>query len=283
MSVTKAKDHSNVLTSKFRPGLPHIVIEKMVEFMKKRNCDFGYAVDVGCGAGHSTFGLSSYFSKVLGVDLSPSQIAEANSNNTTDNVMFEIGDSEQLSMSNSTVDLISSCTAAHWFDLPVFFKECSRVLKSNGCLLLCAYSNPVFFPESANSKHAQDKLIELGQEAFRNLCSKYTFHKRVAHRYNQYDDIFAMLNANDKVHEKDIEIKRELSFEDFLLYLSTWSPYQELVRERKEKSMEKQIDVLDAFAAELKQKWCMTHLNNNDIQLHVIWNCFMIMSVRPEA
>ena len=34
-------------------------------------------MDIGCGSGQSTFGLAPHFKKVLGLDISEAQIAEA--------------------------------------------------------------------------------------------------------------------------------------------------------------------------------------------------------------
>ena len=279
MKFFEAKHHA-ALYAKYRPTMPQIIVEKVVEFMKKSNSSFDCAVDVGCGNGQSTYGLGEHFLKVLGVDTSSSQISEANSINTTHNVKFEVGDGEKLSMSDNSVDLISSCMAAHWFDLPVFFKECARVLKQNGCLMLCGYTTPVFYPVSADLKPAKAEFVELGQKALDNLCSKYTFHDRVAYLDNHYRDLYKMVNAKNKVYENDVEIKKELNLEDLLHYLSTWSPYQNYLREQ-EKNRENQVDVLDAFAMELKRNWKMIETDNNQIPMYVIWKCFFVISGRP--
>ena len=279
MKFFEAKHHA-ALYAKYRPTMPRIIVEKVVEFMRKSNSSFDCAVDVGCGNGQSTYGLGEHFSKVLGVDTSSSQISEANSINTTHNVKFEVGDGEKLSMSDNSVDLISSCMAAHWFDLPVFFKECARVLKQNGCLMLCAHSKPEFYPVSADLKPTQAKLVNLGQKALDNLCSNYTFHERVAHRDDCYDKIFKMIDAKKKVYEKDIEVRKKLDLENFVRYLSTWASYQNFTREAKS---ENQVDVLDAFAAELKEIWNMREFNNKEIPIFVIWKYFMVLTDRPST
>lgn len=41
---------------------------------------------------------------------------------------------------HSSLTLIISAQAAHWFDLPYFFKEVQRTLKSNGVLALFGYA-----------------------------------------------------------------------------------------------------------------------------------------------
>lgn len=54
------------LYAKYRPELPNFIALKMINFMKKRSCDFNLAMDVGCGNGQSTQVFSPYFSKNFG-------------------------------------------------------------------------------------------------------------------------------------------------------------------------------------------------------------------------
>lgn len=49
---------------------------------------FSLAVDVGCGSGQSADGLASNFNRVLGVDISESQIEQAVATNTCSNVEY---------------------------------------------------------------------------------------------------------------------------------------------------------------------------------------------------
>jgi len=272
--------HHAALYAKYRPEMPSTIVDRILAFMKKRNSDFKSVVDVGCGNGQSTRGFAPHFSKVLGIDTSCSQISEATQENQIKNVKFEVGDGEKIPLPDNSVDLVSTCMAAHWFDLPVFFKECTRVLKHNGSMLICAYTDPIFYPKSSDGKPTQADYLKLGKTAFQNLLHKYSFHERTSHLYNNYNDIFDILNAKEKVHEKDIELKKEMSLENLLYYLSTWSPYQNLVQEQKEKNVETE-DVLDVFAAELKRNWNMTETDNDKISLCVVWYNFMIMSDRP--
>ena len=272
--------HHAALYAKYRPELPQSIIERILEFMKKRNSDFMYAVDVGCGNGQSTYGFGKHFTNVVGVDTSLSQITEAKLANKAENVKFEVGDGENIPLPDNSIDLISTCMAVHWFDLPTFFKECNRVLKQNGCMLICGHTDPVFYPKFVDGKATQSEFQQRAKIPFQNLLSNYTFHKRVSHLYNHYSEIFETLNAREKEHEKDIEHKTEMSLNDFLCYLSTWSPYQNFVQEQKE-NKEQSEDVLDVFAAELKRSWNIAEVDNDKIPLCVIRYYFTVMSGRP--
>lgn len=46
---------------------------------------------------------------------------------------------EQIPVAEGSVQLINASAAAHWFDLPAFFKEADRVLCSNGVIALSSY------------------------------------------------------------------------------------------------------------------------------------------------
>lgn len=49
---------------------------------------FGLAVDVGCGSGQGTMLLAPYFTKVVGIDVSPAQLEMAVTKNNPPNVSF---------------------------------------------------------------------------------------------------------------------------------------------------------------------------------------------------
>ena len=283
----EAKHHA-ALYAKYRPHLPHFIVDKILNFMKLRKSCFDFAVDVGCGNGQATHVFSAYFAKVLGIDTSSSQITEAQQANQTTNVNFKVANGEHIPVSSNSVDLIVSATAVHWFDLPVFFQECHRTLKEKGCLLLTAYEDPLFYPKMSDTVFSKEKLIDLGQGAFNNLKQKYTFHERIAHLQNCYKDIFDMLVVEDKVRETGLRLEKELTLAEFLNYLSTWSPYQMYVQRQKEKATETGVenvgdDVLDIFASELKSTWDLSATKDADLKMIVSWDYFVVMSGRPDT
>jgi len=47
---------------------------------------------------------------------------------------------KDLPHEDSSLSLIISAQAAHWFDLPYFYKEVKRTLKINGVLALFGYA-----------------------------------------------------------------------------------------------------------------------------------------------
>lgn len=84
-------------------------------------------------------GLSYIFSqgRVIGTDISEPQVAAANAKpNLPSNVSFEVSAGEVLPAEDGEVDLVTVAQALHWFDLPRFYPECARALRSGGILAM---------------------------------------------------------------------------------------------------------------------------------------------------
>ncbi|XP_069839295.1 putative methyltransferase DDB_G0268948 [Dendropsophus ebraccatus] len=92
------------------------------------------AVDVGCGNGRYTLPLAPHFKKVLGVDISESQINLAKQHTIANNVSYMVAPAEKLPVNNASVDLVTAVLAPHWFTAEEFGSEVIRVLKTRGCL-----------------------------------------------------------------------------------------------------------------------------------------------------
>jgi len=153
--------------AKFRPKLPTKVIERIVGFMsEKLPGPYKLAVDVGCGNGQSTSGLAPFFSRVVGQDSSSEQIDEARLHETSPNVSYVARPAETLPYNPSSAQLVLACQAAHWFNLPAFYRQVDTILQPSGVLALCGYRLPV-------PKHS-DK-----SEKLKNLVHKFYFSELV--------------------------------------------------------------------------------------------------------
>ncbi|KAF6033552.1 hypothetical protein EB796_008145 [Bugula neritina] len=64
----------------------------------------------------STVFLAPYFDKVLGVDISESQIEQATLQNQHLNIDYKVSAGESLSVEDNSVTLIQVATALHWLD-----------------------------------------------------------------------------------------------------------------------------------------------------------------------
>ena len=79
-------EHS-IQYANYRPSPPQPLIEHILSKTKCRNL----AMDIGCGTGQSTKLLAPYFKKIVGLDVSESQICVAKQSNTDSNLEFRVG------------------------------------------------------------------------------------------------------------------------------------------------------------------------------------------------
>ncbi|KAK7747379.1 hypothetical protein SLS53_001633 [Cytospora paraplurivora] len=100
-------------------------------------------LDVGCGPGIATFALAQFFDNAIGLDPSEGMISTARSLLATEqpkpNVRFELSTAEDIDptiIPDSSVDLITAATCAHWFDMPRFWPTAARVLRPGGTVAM---------------------------------------------------------------------------------------------------------------------------------------------------
>ncbi|XP_078539465.1 putative methyltransferase DDB_G0268948 [Lissotriton helveticus] len=161
------KEHSK-LYEKYMIREPDAVLRMILSFLEeKKGKPFDIAVDVGCGTGQSTRILAPYFEKVVGVDMSESQIEEAESVMSASNVSYKIAKAEELPFEDRSLDLVTASVAAHWFELDKFFKEVNRVLKPSGCLAM--YCMDLRF--SLFYKDCSERLTDVLNEFRYILCA----------------------------------------------------------------------------------------------------------------
>ena len=91
------------------------------------------ALDVGCGTGHSTVALLPLARAVVGLDSSRFMLAQAGGDPA---IEYRCGYAEALPFARSSFDLLTVCSAYHWFDQEKFLQEAARVLRGGGWLVL---------------------------------------------------------------------------------------------------------------------------------------------------
>ena len=91
------------------------------------------ALDVGCGAGHSTVALLPYARGIEGVDSSSEMLGLAPRH---ERIAYRKGHAEALPCRSGEYDLVTVSSAYHWFDHERFLGEAARVLKPGGWLVL---------------------------------------------------------------------------------------------------------------------------------------------------
>lgn len=117
-------------------------------------------VDVGCGPGLAARALGPHFTSVIGLDPSEGMIATARSlggvTSTSEPIRYERATAEELGgVEDSSVDLITSSNAAHWFDMAGFWPAAARVLKPGGTVVLWTSGEIRAHPSMPNSAAIQ--------------------------------------------------------------------------------------------------------------------------------
>jgi SAM-dependent methyltransferase len=80
-------------------------------------------LDLGCGVGRLSFALADHFGEVLGLDVSPSLIAEAERHKDRSNVSFYCGDGHRIHLNDRRqFDTIFSFEVLHYLD-PEILRE----------------------------------------------------------------------------------------------------------------------------------------------------------------
>jgi len=95
--------------------------------------------DVACGGGSLALRIARRGYEVHGIDISESQINDANTLSNLENIecTFVVANAEHLPYSSGYFDkVISSCSLEHFQDDIAALKEMNRILKPGGCLVL---------------------------------------------------------------------------------------------------------------------------------------------------
>lgn len=102
---------------------------------------FWRALDIATGGGHTALKFAPYVQNVVASDLTPRMLMKARAfivaERDATNVCFRAADAEALPFAAGQFDLVTCRIAPHHFpDVPRFLRECARVLRPSGCMLL---------------------------------------------------------------------------------------------------------------------------------------------------
>lgn len=121
--------------AKSRPYFHPLVVEKIRTHLQLRKL-VDVALDIGCGSGQSTVALKEIAELVAGTDISEAMLASAEK---TTGIHYLRAAAERLAIKDSSIDLLTTSMAYHWFDPEQFFAEARRVLKRRAWLII--YNN----------------------------------------------------------------------------------------------------------------------------------------------
>ncbi len=144
-------------------------------------------LDLGCGAGFDCF-LASHEvgeeGKVFGVDMTPEMLTRAREiafEYHYKNVEFRLGEIEHLPIENNSIDIIiSNCVLNLSPNKEQATKECKRVLKEQGRLLLCDILFDDHFDEALKIEFKSNKSAScignaLSVSEMKTMLEKHNF------------------------------------------------------------------------------------------------------------
>lgn len=213
--------------ARFRPTYPPELASTLASLAPTRDL----AVDVGCGTGQLTVQLARLFDAVLGTDPSADQIAHAHPHGR---VRYVQAPAEDLPVDDGTASLITAAQAAHWFDVPAFYREARRIAASGAVLALVSYGVLSLEPD----------LDDRFQEFYWQEVAPYwqAQRKLVDEGYRTLDFPFAQIDI------EPIDIEQQMSLSELLGYISTWSAVRAVIEAG-------QREILTSFAEGLRWLW----------------------------
>lgn len=125
-------------------------------------------LDVGCGPGTVVRTLAPRFARAVAVDPSEGMLEVARSlggtSGSQEPIRFEVSTIEEVStrldppIADGSVDMIIAATAAHWFDMNVFWPQAARLLRPGGTVALWCSGHMMVDPTIPNGAALQAAL-----------------------------------------------------------------------------------------------------------------------------
>lgn len=234
--------------AKFRPRYP----QELFDYLGTIAPTHQLAWDCGTGNGQAAVGIASVFDHVIATDASEKQIANAQSH---ERIEYRVAPAEDSGIESGTVDLIMVAQALHWFDLPRFYQEVSRVLKRNGALAASAYKLLHITPEI-------DQLVN--HCYYEKIVGPFWPPERVlVEKFEKMPFPFS------EVEMTSFEMTAQWDMEHLIGYLRSWSATQRFIAANNR-------DPLDEIADRLRAAWGDAHQTRR-----IIWPLTLRVGIKP--
>ncbi|KAE9366077.1 S-adenosyl-L-methionine-dependent methyltransferase [Stipitochalara longipes BDJ] len=230
-------------------------------------------VDVGCGPGTTALDLASYFKHVIGLDPSEGMIATARSSTTDPKLHFDVSTAEDLGshlsppVADESVDLITASTAAHWFNMSLFWPRAAEILKPGGSVAIWTTGSVKIHPSMPNSAAIQASMddiearelapfFEPGNLMTRNLYRDLVLPWTVSPKVEEFDEGSFLRKdyGSEQGNEEEFLVGSgmELNLDLMEKMLGTGSPVQRWREANKEK-VGTEGDVVKLFRREIER------------------------------
>lgn len=212
--------------ARFRPTYPDELFDWLADESPTRRL----AWDVACGSGQAALALAGRFERVVASDASRGQVASARSH---PRVTYLVARAEASGLASGVAGLVTVAQAAHWFDLPAFAVEASRVARRGGLVAVWCYELASVSPEI-------DEAVRRFYDG--RLGPWWPPERRLIE--NGYHDLHFPFR---ELNPPRFTMRERWTLDEFTGYLGTWSAYRRYIEEKD--------DPLPALRAELDPLW----------------------------
>ncbi|KAG1899976.1 S-adenosyl-L-methionine-dependent methyltransferase [Suillus fuscotomentosus] len=244
MATYAKSSFDSAIYATFRPTYPRSLFDFVFRYHERNNsARWNRAVDLGCGTGQATVELTP-FKRVTGIDASSNMIKVAQG--TLKNTPTRTGQYEYIQASaenltfleDSSVDLVISAQACHWFDWDKIWPEVARVLRKNGSAVFWGYSQFRFarYPSLTQRINAYvegtDPLNSVGQyweQPGRSILDNHLIevpdaNEIVPGAFSDFERVFFTGDYHPSLPSpRSVIMRKKMTWDDLLSYLNTWS------------------------------------------------------------
>lgn len=204
---------------------------ELARFLAEHSPACRLALDCGCGTGQLSTQLADHFEQVVATDASATQIAAATPHSF---VRYRVAPAEASGLDAASADLIVAAQAAHWFDLPAFYGEATRVAVPGALLALITYG----------VLHVEGDAEPLIQEFYWKTVGPFW----PPGREHVEDKYRSLPFPCDEIDPPDLAIELSWSRGELLAYIDTWSAMRAAEKAIGRKPFED-------FAGKLAEAW----------------------------
>jgi 2-polyprenyl-3-methyl-5-hydroxy-6-metoxy-1,4-benzoquinol methylase len=137
-------------------------------------------LDIACGSGYGANILAEAgAAQVTAVDISPEAVAAAQKKYTRDNLVYKVGDAEEIKEADESFDLIVSFeTIEHLKNPEKYLAQLARVLKKEGMALISTPNIEIFGQKNPYHLH------EFTKNEFKEMIGKYFSNQTILEQSN---------------------------------------------------------------------------------------------------
>lgn len=265
----EGKHHASIY-QRYRIEPPREVIDIVLRYLdQKKGQPHGLAVDLGCGTGQNSRLLAPHFQEVVGIDVSESQVEEARAVTGFPNITYRQGSAEELPFPDSSVDLLTAATAAHWFDQARFLVEAARVLKPGGCMALLSFTDGFRLHYGS----CEDRLNLVYGEFKKTLLPYTSTHVAVAN--SKLQDLYTNIPFPEKERVECVLVKQPVLVRSLVGFLESFSSFQAYSRADPPAASTLLLGTQNRFLEEMG-------VTSPDTELELILEYYCVLACKPK-